>query len=69
MIADEGIRNVARLCGYSLSEQSLAKSVPIAGAVLSGIATLTFIQSILDAAIHLAARDSLLLTASTDSAR
>lgn len=69
MIADEGIRNVARLCGYSLSEQSLAKSVPIAGAVLSGIATLTFIQSILDAAIHLAARDSLLLTASTNSAR
>jgi hypothetical protein len=60
VVAEEGIRYLARLCGYGLNQRQLAKLIPIGGAVLAGISTYAFMESILDAASHLAAREALL---------
>jgi hypothetical protein len=51
---------LARLCGIGLSQGALAKLVPIGGAVVAAASTYAFMESIIDAAIHLAAREALL---------
>lgn len=60
LLAEEGIRHLARICGIGLSSGTMAKMVPIAGAVVAGTSTYAFMKSILDAAVHLAARHALL---------
>lgn len=56
----EAIRAIARFCGAELSQRSAARMVPLLGAALSGVTTYTFVRSIVDAAIHIAARDELM---------
>ena len=60
LIADQTIRHLARLCGISLSERSIARVVPVGGAILSGVAAYAFIGQIVEAAVHVAARDALM---------
>ncbi len=60
LVAEQAIRRLARLCGISLSERSIARVVPVGGAILSGVAAYAFIGQIVDAAVHIAARDALL---------
>jgi len=54
------VRHVARLCGMELTQAGAARAVPIIGAVLSGLSTYRFIDTVVDAAIHVAARDALM---------
>lgn len=60
LLAEQGIRHLARLCAIGLSKGGMAKLIPIAGAVISVASTAVFMQRILDAAVHLAARKALL---------
>jgi hypothetical protein len=60
IIAEQSIRHLARLCGIGLSERAVARVVPVGGAILSGIAAYAFIGQVVEAAIHVAARDALL---------
>lgn len=59
-VAEQAIANLARICGIGLSQGALAKLVPIGGAVVAAASTYAFMESIIDAAIHLAAREALL---------
>jgi hypothetical protein len=59
-LAEQVIANLARICGIGLSQGALAKLVPIGGAVVAAASTYAFMESIIDAAIHLAAREALL---------
>ncbi|MEM1347577.1 MAG: hypothetical protein AAGI01_03410 [Myxococcota bacterium] len=54
------VQHVARLCSMELTRAGAARAVPILGAVLSGLSTYMFIDTIADAAIHVAARDALM---------
>lgn len=54
-------RHLARYVGVELSHAGAARVVPIVGAVLRGASTYWFVRSITDAAIHVAARDALLV--------
>jgi hypothetical protein len=60
LIIEEAIKHLARICGFGLSSAGTAKIVPIAGAVVSAASTYVFMKSILDAGLHLAARQALL---------
>lgn len=59
-LAEQAIGNLARICGIGLSQGALAKLVPVGGAVVAAASTYAFMESIIDAAIHLAAREALL---------
>ena len=56
----QAIGNLARICGIGLSQGALAKLAPIGGAVVAAASTYAFMESIIDVAIHLAAREALL---------
>ncbi len=58
-ILDQTTRHLGRICGIELSQRQLAKVVPVAGAVLSGVAAYTFISDVTHTAIHLAMREHL----------
>ena len=55
------IRQLARLCGFELQHTAAARMVPVIGAMLSGVSTYTFMRAIRESAIHVAARDALLV--------
>ncbi len=61
--AEQAVRHLARLCGIGLSERSVARVVPVGGALLSGMAAYAFIRQVVEASIHVAARDALLRSA------
>lgn len=62
-VSRQAIEHISRLCGMQLSEQRIARAVPILGAVLSGVSTYAFMSKIIDTAIHIAARDALVVRA------
>ena len=59
--AEQLIRHLARVCGFEIEERGLARAVPAVGAVLNGVSTYALMQMITEAAIHVAARDALLI--------
>jgi hypothetical protein len=59
-LAEQAIGNLARICGIGLSQGAIAKLVPVGGAVVAAASTYAFMEGIIDAAIHLAAREVLL---------
>ena len=61
--SERAIRHVARFCGMELSENAIARAVPLVGAIISGMSTYAFMSKIIDAAIHIAARDALMVRA------
>ena len=62
-VSRQAIEHISRLCGMQLSEQRIARAVPILGAVVSGVSTYAFMSKIIDTAIHIAARDALVVRA------
>lgn len=61
--SEQFVRQLARLCGFELQHQTAVKIVPMIGALLSGLSTYAFMHMITEAAIHVAARDALLVRA------
>lgn len=61
--SEQLIRHLARICGFELEHQAIVKVVPVVGALLSGLSTYSFMNMITEAAIHVAARDALLVRA------
>lgn len=59
--SEQLLRHIARIVGFELTHTAAAKMVPLLGAILSGASTYHFISMITDAAIHVAARDALLV--------
>lgn len=57
----QAIRHLSRLCGVELADSAIVRVVPIVGAVISGVSTYAFMRSVIDAAIHVAARDALMV--------
>ena len=57
------IAAIGRMCGFEISQSSLANVVPGVGAVLSGLSTYSFMTRITEAALHICARDALILRA------
>jgi hypothetical protein len=60
-VSERAVRQVARLVGLELSTTGAARVIPAVGAVISGISTYAFVRNILDAALHVAARDALVI--------
>ena len=54
---------VGRMCGFEISQTAVAKVVPVVGAVLSGMSTYSFMKRITEAALHICARDALIMRA------
>ena len=63
-LGEQSIRYVARIVGMELNQSTIVRLVPIIGAVISGASTWVFMRKIIDTAIHVAARDALLVRAS-----
>ena len=61
--SEQLVRQLARLCGFELQHQTAVKIVPVIGALLSGLSTYAFMHMITEAAIHVAARDALIVRA------
>ncbi len=61
--SEQLVRHLARVCGFELQHQAIVKIVPMLGALLSGMSTYAFMNMITEAAIHVAARDALLVRA------
>ena len=59
--SEQLIGNLARICGFELSHNAIVRMVPIIGALISGVSTFTFMRMITESAIHVAARDALLV--------
>ena len=59
--SEQLIGNLARICGFELSHTAIVRMVPIIGALISGVSTYTFMRMITESAIHVAARDALLV--------
>jgi hypothetical protein len=60
-VAEPAVRQLARLVGLELSQTGMARVIPAVGAVISGVSTYAFVRNILDAALHVAARDALVV--------
>ncbi|AWV88287.1 EcsC family protein [Bradymonas sediminis] len=58
--AEYSIHYIARLCGFELSQSAAGKFIPVAGALYSGVTTYALVEQIVDAAIHIAARNALM---------
>jgi hypothetical protein len=54
------VRNLARFAGVALDTRSMAKVLPVAGAVLAGVSAGAFVKSVVEAAAYLQARTALL---------
>lgn len=63
-LSDQLVRHLARICGFELRHTAIARIVPVVGALISGVSTYTFLRMITEAAIHVAARDALLVRVS-----
>lgn len=61
--SEQLIAHLARICGFELSHNAIVRMVPIIGALISGVSTYTFMRMITESAIHVAARDALMVRA------
>jgi hypothetical protein len=59
-VSVHAVQRLARLIGLELSATATARVIPVVGAVVAGMSTYVFVKNILDAAIHVAARDALI---------
>lgn len=59
--SEQLVRHLARVCGFELERTAVARVIPVVGALISGVSTFMFMRMISEAAIHVAARDALLI--------
>lgn len=62
-LGEQSIRYVARIVGMELNQSTIVRLVPVVGAMISGASTWVFMRKIIDTAVHVAARDALLVRA------
>lgn len=62
-LGEQSIRYLARVVGMELGQDTIVKLVPLVGAMISGVSTWVFMRKIIDTAIHVAARDALMVRA------
>jgi hypothetical protein len=60
-VSAPAVSQLARLAGLELSATGMARAIPAVGAVISGVSAYAFVRNILDAALHVAARDALVV--------